>query len=574
MIELKSCPKKYVKDLDKAIPPEETIARVKSILKKFGDDILLETKRIDTGRLGIPVFFSMYGKKARKICPARKQMGKGSSPAQAEASALMELVERYSFFSFWENEKNFTRLSWSDAKREFKDIGLISEEEILKSVQDNLEIQDVISILDLVPWRFCLAFSIFDKKDLMVPIDWFKRLNEYNGSSAGNTFEESILQGGCELVERHVSAIIDREMRVVPTIDLDSITHPLLKRLISSFEKNNIRLWLKDFSLGLGVPTIGALAYDPSTFPLKSEIVFTAATASSPVKAAIRAITEVAQLAGDFHTSSRYEPSGLRKFRTIEETKWVREGVVVSISSLPDISDDDIYKEVMNLTSELKKRGYNLYSIDITHPEIGICANYNFIPGFLFRERSKFPSVGLFVGRILVEEMDIDWAEKGLSKLEEIYGSAYFLPFFKGILMRRKGNLDKALLFFENSIDIQPSGEEKSLVLFYMADIFIQKEEYKRAILLLDEAIDLVEDNHIYYNLRGVCHFKLKNYLEAKENFLKAIDIDAGSAIDLANLGLCYKMLNRRDEAISCLKKALALDPSIEFARLHLEELL
>ena len=30
----------------------------------------------------------------------QKQMGKGGSPAQAEASALMELVERFSFFSF------------------------------------------------------------------------------------------------------------------------------------------------------------------------------------------------------------------------------------------------------------------------------------------------------------------------------------------------------------------------------------------------------------------------------------------------------------------------------------------
>ena len=75
--------------------------RVKARLEEKCKGVLAMTDRVDTGRLGIPVFVSQCGPGARKIMPTRKQMGKGASPEQAEASALMELVERFSYFSFW-----------------------------------------------------------------------------------------------------------------------------------------------------------------------------------------------------------------------------------------------------------------------------------------------------------------------------------------------------------------------------------------------------------------------------------------------------------------------------------------
>ena len=92
--------KGYTYDLDKLLPPAETIARVKSRLAQVQLDILQETLRIDSGRLDIPVYLSLLGVDAQRVVPTKKQMGKGATPAQAEASALMELVERFSFFSY------------------------------------------------------------------------------------------------------------------------------------------------------------------------------------------------------------------------------------------------------------------------------------------------------------------------------------------------------------------------------------------------------------------------------------------------------------------------------------------
>jgi len=85
--------------------PEETVRRFKEKLKEVDLDILEETVRIDNGRLDIPVYFSLCGQDALRIIGTKKQMGKGGSPHQAEASAVMELVERFSFFSFYKNQE-------------------------------------------------------------------------------------------------------------------------------------------------------------------------------------------------------------------------------------------------------------------------------------------------------------------------------------------------------------------------------------------------------------------------------------------------------------------------------------
>ena len=106
-VELQDAYKGYTFDQDKLCTPEETVKRFRERLKRVNLDILKQTVRIDNGRLDIPVFFSLCGKDAENIIGTKKQMGKGGTPQQSEASALMELAERFSFFSFCKNPDNF-----------------------------------------------------------------------------------------------------------------------------------------------------------------------------------------------------------------------------------------------------------------------------------------------------------------------------------------------------------------------------------------------------------------------------------------------------------------------------------
>ena len=104
---LKDAFKTFTLDQDKIKSPKETVLQFKEKLKKIDLDILSHTRRIDNGRLDIPVYFSVCGKDASALTGTKKQMGKGATPEQAEASAVIELAERFSFFSFYNNPANF-----------------------------------------------------------------------------------------------------------------------------------------------------------------------------------------------------------------------------------------------------------------------------------------------------------------------------------------------------------------------------------------------------------------------------------------------------------------------------------
>ena len=131
-----------------------------------------------------------------------------------------------------------------------------------------------------------------------------------------------MLQALCEVVERHVGTVITHERRSTPLIDPDSVTDPAARELLEKFSRNGIKVYLRDFSMDTGIPTVAALAYDPATFPESSEIVFAAGTTTDPTKSLIRALTEVAQLAGDFNRHTSYRPT-LPKYESLEDAAYL-----------------------------------------------------------------------------------------------------------------------------------------------------------------------------------------------------------------------------------------------------------
>ena len=571
IITLAPCPKGYTRDLDKAMSPAQTIARVRERLDASRLDILSQTRRVDVGRLGIPVFLSVCGADARRIMPTRKQMGKGSSAEQAEASALMELMERFAFFSFWEELPHMVSATWSEAEARFGN-DLMSIEAMLRSVDDNLSPENARRVLDLTSWQFYPATRLLDGKTVWLPLDWFKLLGEFNGTSAGNSREESLLQGLSELIERHVCCRVDRNKPTTPTIDPASCAFdPVLAELLAAFEREGVRIVLKDFSLGMPLPTVAAVAWDPKTFPDSSEIVYTAGTAASPAKAAIRAVTEVAQLAGDFCTRACYEASGLSKYTALEQINWLIEGPTVELKSLPSVENTDIREELLTALCGLAP--LELYAVETTHARLGIPTHYSIVPGLQFRERDRNQSLGLFVGRKLVEEADANTVLRGLKVLESCYPGAHFLPFFEGMLALRAEDFDTARSAFAAAVPLQPDTDSKALAAFYLGYTDTLECRWQEALPALATAAELSPDMKEYGNLLGVAHFKTGNYAKAAEAFRAVLRVDKGSAMDLANLGLCEKFMGNAEQAREYLSAALELDGNLDFARKHLAEL-
>ena len=382
VITLNDAYKRFTLDQDKIMPPEETVQQFKDKLKQIDLDILDKTVRIDNGRLDIPVFFSRCGRDAMAMTGTKKQMGKGATPAQAEASAVMELAERFSFFSFCNTPANFTYARRCDLQDPVLPFNMIA-----KSVHDTSDVLAVVeNIFDRLPMRWTWAYNLTRSEAVLVPFDWFYAINEFNGPSAGNCSEEALSQGICEIVERHVSSLVSQNQLAVSGVNLDSASDPAVVEMVRKYRRAGINLYVSDFTLDMGVPSIGILAYDPTTFPNHSEIVWTAGTTPDPQKALSRSLTEVAQLAGDFNTDANYVASGLPKFRTLDEAHYIMQPPrMIDISDLPDLSNDNIKVEVTNLVAALQTRELEVIVIDTLHDQLQIPAYYTIVPGAHFR---------------------------------------------------------------------------------------------------------------------------------------------------------------------------------------------
>jgi len=558
-------------DQDKILPPEETVKQFKKKLKKIDLDILEDTVRIDNGRLDIPVYFSICGNDAYALTGTKKQMGKGGTPQQAEASAVMELAERFSFYSFRNNSENFLIEKYRNIKDKAIPFKMIAQS--VNDDSNDLEIAE--KIFEDLPFKWTKAFNLTQNREILIPFDWFFTINEFNGASAGNCVEEAISQGMCEVVERHVSSIISHKKLKVPSINADSATDPMTVELVQKYRNAGIRIYISDFSLNTGIPTIGVLAYDPLTLPKTSEIVWTAGTTLNPQKSLSRALTEVAQLAGDFNTNSNYVASGLPKFKEIKEAEFVINSKnEIDIKNLPDLSDNNIKIEIESCISALKEKGMEAIVINTMNSELGIPAFYTIIPGAHFRERALGNSVCMFTAKLIAETIDPKTAVGRLKKIEEILPDKYYIKFYLGSCHLAMNDLETALDYFTNSLELEPANQDIPSIYSYMGVCLKDMGKYRNAISALMKGEKYDDERTDIYNSMGFCYFKLREHERAIDCFKKVLRINPGSAIDYANVASNYREIGKLDKAIQYYETALAIDPGIDFARYNLEKLL
>lgn len=569
-LKLKDAVKQYQHDQDKIITPEETVTRFKKRLEDNKLDILDEIVRVDNGRLGIPVYFSVYGPRARSVVGKYKQMGKGATPEQAQASAVMELGERFSLFSFYGTPDNFI-----SAPRNSIESPCMPFEQIARSVNDDSDDLAVASqFFQELPLQWTWAHNLTKGSVELIPFNWFWAINQYNGSSAGNCIEEALCQGICEIVERHVSAIICRHKTNVPSIRIDTISDPVANQLIEKFRNAGIQLALSDFTLDMGIPTIGALAWDPSTFPDRSEIVWTAGTMPSAPKALCRALTEVAQLAGDFNTSANYEASGLPKFSSLKAADYViNPGKSVALDNLPEIGDNNIKTEVENCIRAIHNHNMDIYAVDIHHPDLNIPAFYTVIPGAQFRERASHSCVGMIIAKIMSETYPPKQALKSLGHFDTQLPNRYYIHFYLGQLHLNQNDFQSALDHFKKAVELHPPDEDLATVYTYTGVCHKEMAQYEKALQVLEKSHRIDSERTDTLNLLGFCYYKLKFHTRAISCFEKLVTIDPSSAIDYANIASNYRAMGKKAEAIEYYQLALTLDSTIAFAREHLSQM-
>jgi ribosomal protein S12 methylthiotransferase accessory factor len=320
---------------------------------------------------------------------------------------------------------------------------------------------------------------------------------------------------------------------------------------------------------------VAALAWDPATFPATSEIVYTAGTTPDANKAVIRALTEVAQLAGDFNTGANYVASGLPKPRSLAEVAHVLKAErTVRLDELSDVASDDFREEVRACVAALGRIGLEVFCVDTTHPQLGIPAAYTIIPGAHFRERAMGGNAGLFAARLAADLLGGDALETHLAAMQAVLSGAYYLSFYRGRSLYERGETEAALACFDQALAEGPTAEDLPYLYSYKGCCLRDLARWDEAVAALKQGLACDEERPDLHNALGVCAFKTGRHGDAVVHFRRAVALNPASAIDYANLALNLERLGETDEAIANYEIALGQDPTIEFALERLAGLL
>ena len=200
--------------------------------------------------------------------------GKGSTAEQAEASALMESIERYSGI-FQGDEIRLTRRFTDFAPGEAilpNDVLLFSDAQSRSdhSQEDPGETQIAPAPFDpsaRIEWSPVWSLRDGRFKYLPTSLLYFFYSGpaafqaDSNGCAAGNTLEEAIVQGFLELVERDAYAIwwYNRSQRA--EVDLSQFNDSYVRDLQSQLADTGRKLWVLDVTSDLGVPTYVAILH-------------------------------------------------------------------------------------------------------------------------------------------------------------------------------------------------------------------------------------------------------------------------------------------------------------------------
>ena len=126
--------------------------------------------------------------------------------------------------------------------------------------------------------------------------------------------------------------------------------------------------------------------------------------------------------------------------------------------------------------------------------------------------------------------------------------------------LQRK-NLRAALTAYEAAVAIRPDASE---VQRKIAEIYFQLEEYENARDAFVAFLELEPKNITALNYVGYISEKLHDYTAAAGYYERVLDISVDNLYALNHLGLAYKQMQRFDEAIEVLYRALSIDPRCE----------
>ena len=325
--------------------------------------------------------------------------GKGSTAEQAEASALMEAIERYSGVFQGDEirvKRRFTDFAPGDAILP-NEVLLFSEAQYRSRQMPSWESgepQPVPNPVDpsaRIEWS--PVWSLRDGRLKYFPTSLLYFFysgpgafpTDSNGCAAGNTLEEAIVQGFLELVERDAYAIWWYNRLQRPEVDLDQFDNSYVRDLKTQLAETGRRLWVLDVTSDLGIPTFVAILH--WTQNSRENIEFGSGAHFDRRIALLRALTELNQFlsiglmgggTGEKSSLDGITPLQLKNYPFLAPSG----GPTIQPESAPTVGPLDNTREQVNACVNVAKRaGLDFLVLNQTRPDIEVPVVRVIVPG-------------------------------------------------------------------------------------------------------------------------------------------------------------------------------------------------
>ena len=377
-------------EFEKTDTPENTIHNITTGFDRLGYDI-----RYLPYTVADRIHWSQISIDSIKL----QCQGKGMTPELAKASAHAELAERFSgglFFQDFEEQVRFNMPALYNRKvSRFLNYEWMGG--YVNSHQDNLENdhlpieallcnQTHLSSVDIekiknsqMARHWVDGYSVVQDKTIKVPVNFIAYINASNGMASGNTLEEAMIQASCEVFERYTQIQIIQPEKIIPSIDKKTVKSDRLKSMMEFYEKENVEVVLKDFSLEGLVPSIGVLFINHNIRPGRLEHKILVPGVSFNMDEALsRCFTEIMQGRNTLQVPSpNFDRPVMHRTRvenlyllfkcciSQKDISFLEEGETISYRNF---RSKDVFSEIESIKRICQALETDFIVLDLTHP--------------------------------------------------------------------------------------------------------------------------------------------------------------------------------------------------------------
>jgi ribosomal protein S12 methylthiotransferase accessory factor YcaO len=414
-LDLQSRKKWTMSGTSRVKPVEQTLKEVLPLTEKIGVTRLADITDMDI--LKIPNYSAVLPGTDDYIWV---YSCKGLTKHHAQASALMESIERYCSLPSGA-PKNMIQGSYDDLSKKFNVLHPSSVVEPMTFQYTDDMVMDFLPGFDLMNKEFLLVpapIALFKYSARQPAINPFA-YHHTNGLASGNVMEEAICHSLCEVIERdaismaqlkasavhfHILKTVEHSLNsngyyvtpitatdyvddnsIFPDVEINDIEFEPIVRLVTKFQKANIPLIIKNVTSEIGIPTFNAASIEWITHDY-GYLVEGHGTHPDARIALLRAITEVSQSRAANIQGARDD---LRKIpygenNTDDQRSWqfMKSRDTIRFSDVKSFINEDILDDIKLILTKFDENDLNqVIVVDLTNLNVGIPVVRTIVPG-------------------------------------------------------------------------------------------------------------------------------------------------------------------------------------------------